>query len=272
MADVKELFNSVLPNNNREDIQPFIDLIQEIMEIPEDGLNEESVQALKEIIISGFPEEQRTLTVNTLLHNFEMVNMSPTELNNSIKEAKEALHSIIDELHASKLKRELIENVFSIFYNIFDEVAARYHSITIPMKLEEGAQIPTYAHDTDACADLYASQDMTLPAHSFSNLVHTGIRIALPPDWVMLLDTRSSIGMKTGLRLSNSLGVIDEDYRGEIGVLYDNLSDSDYKIKAGDRIAQCWVQPVYRFKSVSIGADELPATERGEGGFGSTGK
>ena len=167
-------------------------------------------------------------------------------------------------------KRELIEGVFGIFYEIFDEVIERYHSITIPMKLEEGAKIPTYAHDTDACADLYASQDMTLPAHSFSNLVHTGVRIALPSDWVMLLDTRSSIGMKTGLRLSNSLGVIDEDYRGEIGVLYDNLSDSDYEIKAGDRIAQCWVQPVYRFKGVEV--DELPATERGEGGFGSTGK
>ena len=95
------------------------------------------------------------------------------------------------------------------------------------------------------------------------------MHIALPENWVMMIDPRSSIGLKSGLRLSNSIGIIDEDYRGEIGILYDNLSDSDYEIKAGDRIAQCWVQPVYRFKPVEVVT--LPETERGEGGFGSTG-
>ena len=114
------------------------------------------------------------------------------------------------------------------------------------------------------------SEDMVIPAHSLSNKVHTGVRIALPENWVFFLDPRSSIGAKTGLRLSNSLGVIDEEYRGEVIVLYDNISDSDYEIKAGDRIAQGWPQPVYRFKAVVV--DSLPDTERGEGGFGSTGK
>ena len=76
--------------------------------------------------------------------------------------------------------------------------------------------------------------------------------------------------MKTGLRLSNSIGIIDADYRGEIGVIYDNISDSDYTIKAGDRIAQMWVERVERFKPVIV--DTLPTTERGDGGFGSTGK
>ena len=59
-------------------------------------------------------------------------------------------------------------------------------------------------------------------------------------------------------------------YRGEIGVLYDNISDSDYTIKAGDRIAQMIIMPYYQFKAVVV--DELDETDRGEGGFGSTGK
>lgn len=271
MANVKELFNNFSPNAET-DMQPFIELIEEIMALPEEGLTEEAMKALKDLITASFTEEQQAQTINAVLQNFEASNMPPSELAKAIQTAKDSLQSVIDELKPSARKRELIESVFGIFYKIFDNVVARYHSIIIPMKLDENAKIPTYAHSTDACADLYASQNMTIPAHSLSNLVHTGLHIALPQDWVMLIDPRSSIGMKSGLRLSNSLGVIDEDYRGEIGVLYDNLSDSDYEIKAGDRIAQCWVQPVYRFKGVSVGADELPATERGEGGFGSTGK
>jgi dUTP pyrophosphatase len=103
-----------------------------------------------------------------------------------------------------------------------------------------------------------------------SNVIPTGLQIALPKGWVAKIVPRSSIGMKTGLRLSNSVGVIDADYRGEIGVLYDNFSDSDYEIKAGDRIAQMWVEPVYNFKPIEV--SNLPDTERGSGGFGSTGK
>ena len=271
MADVKELFNNfTMDDNVNTNLQPIVDLIQEIMNIPEEGLNENSVQILKNMIKSTFPEDQKNNTINEMLKNFETSGSSFSELTNSIQSAKKAFQIVTDDLKPSKFKRELIETIFNIFYEIFDEVVSRYHNITIPMVLEEGAYIPTYAHDTDACADLYALNDMTIPAHSLSNMVHTGLRIALPEGWVMMIDPRSSIGMKTGLRLSNSIGIIDEDYRGEIGIIYDNFSDSDYEIKAGDRIAQCWVQPVYRFKGTKV--NELPTTERGDGGFGSTGK
>ena len=185
---------------------------------------------------------------------------------------KATVADLITELQPSPAKTELLNSIFGIFYEIFDEVERRYHAydIELPITLEENAYAPTYAHDTDAAADIYALEDMVLPAHSISNKVHTGVRIALPEGWVMKLAPRSSIGAKTGLRLSNSIGIIDEEYRGEIMVLYDNISDSDYEIKAGDRIAQCWVEPVYRFNPLP--ADSLPETSRGEGGFGSTGK
>lgn len=269
MANVQELFTSFAPDVN-EDFKPFIEVIQQIMEIPEESLTPEVVNSLKELVDSGFSEEQKKATISIVVQSFENAKLSISQVKSSVEQGKATLNSIIDELHPSKYKRELIENVFGIFYEIFDGVILQYHNIELPIKLDESARIPTYAHDTDACADIYASQDFTVPAHSLSNKIPTGLHVALPEGWVMMIAPRSSIGFKSGLRLSNSIGIIDEEYRGEIGVLYDNFSDSDYEIKAGDRIAQCWVQPVYRFNGVPV--DTLPESNRGEGGFGSTGK
>ena len=80
---------------------------------------------------------------------------------------------------------------------------------------------------------------------------------------------RSSIGAKTPFRLSNSVGIIDSGYRGDLGVLYDNTSDADSYIHKGDRIAQLLVMPSYRFQAKVV--DSLEDSDRGEGGFGSTG-
>jgi dUTP pyrophosphatase len=77
------------------------------------------------------------------------------------------------------------------------------------------------------------------------------------------------MGTKTPLRLSNSVGLIDSGYRGEIMALYDNISDSPYTINAGDRIAQLLVMPNYRFQAKVV--DVLTESDRGEGGFGSSG-
>jgi dUTP pyrophosphatase len=101
-------------------------------------------------------------------------------------------------------------------------------------------------------------------------LIPTGLYIELPSGTEAQIRPRSGLAFKNGITVLNSPGTIDADYRGEIGVIYDNISDSDYTIKAGDRIAQIWVERVERFKPVPV--DVLPTTERGEGGFGSTGK
>ena len=102
---------------------------------------------------------------------------------------------------------------------------------------------------TDAAADLYAADTVTLAPHSTSNMIRTGVHIALPEGWMAMIFPRSSIGAKTGLRLSNSCGIIDSEYRGPLGVLYDNISDSEYTINAGDRIAQLLVMPNYHFRA-----------------------
>ena len=131
---------------------------------------------------------------------------------------------------------------------------------------------PRFATPGAAAMDLCACvhEPVTL-APGQRTLIPTGIAIALPdPGHVALVFARSGLGIKKGICLSNGVGVIDSDYRGEIGVGLVNLSDDAYTIAPGDRIAQLMVvpvvQPELRF------TDELDETERGRGGFGSTGR
>jgi len=255
-----------------EQARPLLDMIEQIMTIPEENLNEDSVEIISGMIKGALTPRIREDSIKDVLKGFEDDNLTRAEAANFVAQNKNAIQEAINELEPSPNKRALLDATFDFFYDVFDEAFSRYHSYAfeLPVKLEDGGQMPTYAHDTDACADIYASKDTIIPAHSISNKVPTGLKIALPEGWVAKIAPRSSIGAKTGLRLSNSIGIIDADYRGEIGVLYDNISDSDYEIKAGDRIAQVWVERVERFKPVLV--DILPTTERGEGGFGSTGK
>lgn len=253
-------------------LKPFVDIIQSIMEFDDDNLTPVVLESIEGMIKGSLTPKMREQSVEQVIANYHNNGSTRGEVKNEIAAMKASVADLIDELQPSPAKVNLLNTIFGIFYEVFDEVERRYHAydIELPMTLENNAIAPTYAHETDAAADIYALEDMMLPAHSLSNKVHTGVRIALPEGWVMKLAPRSSIGAKTGLRLSNSIGIIDEEYRGEICVLYDNISDSDYEIKAGDRIAQCWVEPVYRFKPMPV--DELSTTNRGEGGFGSTGK
>ena len=132
--------------------------------------------------------------------------------------------------------------------------------------------LPAFATDGAAAMDLCACIDspVVIPAGGRA-VIPSGIAIALPsPDYVALLFSRSGMGIRSGIRLSNSVGVIDSDYRGEIGVGLHNTSDADYTVNPGDRIAQLMITPVVR-PAVEWVA-ELPASDRGADGFGSTGR
>ena len=272
MEDVNNLMNFADMVNANENIKPLLDIIEQIMALPEEALTSENIEVIQGMMRGAITDNVRKESIKELINNFETNNLNRKAATKTIAAAKGAIKEAIEELKPSPAKEAVLNGIFALFYEIFDEALLKYHNyaIELPIKLDENAQMPMYAHDTDACADIYASQDITLPAHSLSNKVHTGLHIALPESWVFMVEPRSSIGYKTGLRLSNSMGIIDEDYRGEICILYDNISDSDYEIKAGDRIAQIWVERVERFKPVTVNI--LPTTERGEGGFGSSGK
>ena len=132
--------------------------------------------------------------------------------------------------------------------------------------------LPKFATAGAACMDLCACIDapVTLEAGARA-LIPTGIAIALPSaDYVALVFARSGLGIKQGVCLSNGVGVIDSDYRGEIGVGLVNLGQSAYTVQPGDRIAQLMVTPVVQPTVVQVSA--LDDTDRGAGGFGSTGR
>ena len=138
--------------------------------------------------------------------------------------------------------------------------------------LREGAVPPRYATEGAAAMDLTACMDapVTIAPRQLVTLP-TGLAIALPSaEYVALVFARSGLGIKHGIALSNGVGVIDSDYRGEIQVGLTNLSDTPYTVQPGDRVAQLAVVPVARAQVELAG--ELDDTARGAGGLGSTGQ
>ncbi len=138
-------------------------------------------------------------------------------------------------------------------------------------RLRENARLPVRASAGAAAYDLYASleQDLTILPGQRSN-VPTGIAIELADDsLVALAFSRSGHGMKLGVSLSNSVGVIDSDYRGELCMGLINHGDTPFTVSDGDRIAQLLVTHAFALDIVEC--EELSETARGSGGFGSTG-
>jgi dUTP pyrophosphatase len=254
------------------ELQTFVESVRSLVDVDEALLTDEAMDAIMEGVNNALSPAATKQAVSQIIQNLEAQGLTREETRAAIKAIKEVITDMVyGENTYTGNKQKLIEKVLALTFGIFDAALEKYHNyaIDLPMKLEEGAKVPTYAHDSDAAADLYAMEDMILPGNSKGNKIRTGVKIELPENWLALIIPRSSIGAKTPLRLSNSVGLIDSGYRGELGVLYDNTSDKPYDIHAGDRIAQLLVMPSYRFKAQVV--DSLEDTDRGTGGFGSTG-
>ncbi len=137
-------------------------------------------------------------------------------------------------------------------------------------KLKENAIIPTYGTEFSAGADLYNLPDNTvnIPSHS-TVMIPTGLAIEIPEGYAGLVFARSGLAAKRGLAPANKVGVIDSDYRGEWFVAMHNHTDEVKCVEGGERIAQMVIVPF--LKAEFELAEELSSTERGAGGFGSTG-
>lgn len=142
----------------------------------------------------------------------------------------------------------------------------------ISPKIGREIPVPHFATAGAAAMDLCACVDAPVTLEPGQRtLIPTGIAIAMPDaEHVALVFARSGLGIKKGVCLSNGVGVIDSDYRGEVGVGLVNLSHEAYTVRPGDRIAQLMVVPVVQ--PTVVLAEELDETDRGSGGFGSTGR
>ena len=138
-------------------------------------------------------------------------------------------------------------------------------------RTDDGARLPTRGSEYAAGWDLYALEEYVVPFRKSVKL-RTGLRVAIPVGYEGQVRARSSLGSK-GLILPHSIGTIDADYRGELFVLMTWIGEGEsYRVNAGERIAQLLISPIpeVSFKEVSI--EQLGDTERGDGGFGSTGR
>ncbi len=196
--------------------------------------------------------------------------------NIDIAAEKKEVAKLIEEIKAdesiSEKKREFLSVLLSkavIATLDLYEVPRERISVEI-QKLSDTAKIPEYAHPTDAGADVFSSEDVTIVAGE-TKIIKTGLKVAIPIGYEIQVRPRSGLSAKTGIRVANAPGTIDSAYRGEIGIILHNTSTASYEIKTGDKIAQLVISPVpmIKWKEVATISDD---TDRSTGGFGSSGR
>lgn len=196
--------------------------------------------------------------------------------NIDIAAEKKEVAKLIEEIKAdesiSEKKREFLSVLLSkavVATLDLYEVPRERISVEI-QKLSDTAKIPEYAHPTDAGADVFSSEDVTIVAGE-TKIIKTGLKVAIPIGYEIQVRPRSGLSAKTGIRVANAPGTIDSAYRGEIGIILHNTSTTPYEIKTGDKIAQLIISPVpmIKWKEVATISDD---TDRSTGGFGSSGR
>lgn len=135
-------------------------------------------------------------------------------------------------------------------------------------RIHPDAELPAYAHPGDAGMDVRSVDDLTISPGGRS-LVHTGLVMMLPAGYEAQVRPRSGLALKKGVTVLNTPGTIDEGYRGEVGVILANFGEEEFTVSKGDKIAQIVVAPVTAAEILET--DDVDGTERGAGGFGSTG-
>lgn len=142
-------------------------------------------------------------------------------------------------------------------------------SVKVPVQLEEGATLPQYQTPGAAGMDVTCTHEVTLKPGERAS-VGTGLRMMIPEGYEVQVRPRSGLAIRHGLTMVNSPGTIDSDFRGEIKILMINLGSDVVTLSKGERVAQLVLAPVVRAELMI--ADTLDETERGSGGFGSTGQ
>jgi dUTP pyrophosphatase len=146
--------------------------------------------------------------------------------------------------------------------------------VAVPIhRLDPDLPVPSRAHEGDAGADLYAREPVLLKAGGGRALVPTGVVVAIPRGYAGFVLPRSGLALRHGVTCLNTPGLIDSGYRGEVAVVLVNTDpNEDYQVERGDRVAQLVVQAVEPAEFEVMAADALPASERGAGGFGHSGR
>lgn len=259
-------------------IEDALAMIEDMLE----NMSDEQVAERADAIVNNFSKildsPEMMETYNQIVKEIDLNGYHPQRVISELEQARELVYIAINGLKEkhpnSPTKQSFCDMLGSAIENYFVVVISRLanrDSVNIGVELiHENAKIPTYMHEGDQGADIYAVEDITILPHTYGNVIPTGLKVIIPHDWCLSIRPRSGLSKNTTLRISNSPATIDQQYRGEIKVLFDNIGDEPVKINSGERIAQMILERNYQAKYHKVDSVE-PDTERGEGGFGSSG-
>lgn len=213
------------------------------------------------IVTEDEMEEAEEVIKETVDANSDEDDVLEEELNSANDEANEKF----DEMFENDELPDFAELFGSLFGGNNSPLADPILTIE---KIDKSVELPKYAHPGDAGMDVCANMNAVIQPHDWE-LIKTGIKVAVPEGFEMQVRPRSGLALKHGISVLNTPGTIDSGYRGEVGVVLINHSNNDFTVKKGDRIAQLVIAPVISVRIVEGEVDKI--TERGEGGFGSTG-
>lgn len=273
-------------NKDAIDLIGGLDMFESLM-----TLSDEDFETLKPHVLAVFED---TLLGKEVEKELCLLLLEKDFNEETLKEEFDIANKAIDEIDfLSEPKKDFLREIYILAANKLQELLYNTQkTIRIPCELEEGVKVPTYAHETDAGLDIYAKEEITL-APGEVKIVGTGIKMAIPEGYAMLIQPRSGQSAKTKLRIANTPGLIDSGYRDEIGVIIENIEppfkDIDYEfddngeihiksilhgeaysIAEGQRFAQMRLVQVPKANFVQVESVGEIGEDR-MGGFGSTG-
>lgn len=277
-----------LYEENREafDLLGGVDILEAIFDVSDENFEELQPHFLA--IFTGLLNEP---TVELEIKNTILT--QHYTLDNIEEEFEKAINAINEITEFGEAKKDFLKNICIITANKVRKIINNLNqAIYIPCQLEEGVQLPIYAHETDAGLDIYAREEITI-APGETRIIGTGIKTAIPEGYAILIQPRSGQSVKTKLRIANTPGLIDSGYRDEIGVIIENIEppfkDIDYEfddngkihiksilhgeaytIAEGQRFAQMRLVQVPKAEFIQVESVGEIGEDRG-GGFGSTG-
>lgn len=262
-------------NMFENDTNSILELIDAINEVEDESFTEEAAGIIIDASLKRFEKELTPDNIKKMYVEAVSRGMTKDDIIAGRNDVKEKVDAIVNEAGFTNVyKTQVLSAILNALVSLYDKVIERFGNYVTTVYFEktiDTAKLPTYAHEEDACCDVYCPEEVVVPAGARGFKVNTGLKAAIPMDYELLVRARSGISMKTPLRISNGQGTIDENYLGPICVLFDNISNEDYTINVNDRIAQLALKPVYRFKSEFVDSvEDIKTSTRGEGGFGSS--
>ena len=213
-------------NKEIMDLMGGMDMLEALLETPDDQF-----VFLEPMFLQTFAEMlQEKQTQNEILTMLGTQEWDPIEIQ---KESNQLLAVIETMDFLSEPKQDFLKKITSMSTNLMQTLANRQvRFIQIPCELEENVQLPTYAKEGDAGLDIYAREEITINPGE-TKIIGTGIKVAIPEGYAILIQPRSGQSVKTKLRIANTPGLIDSGYRDEIGVIIENIEppikDIDYE-------------------------------------------